>query len=93
MAASISTCNTTLVYSASYKNAFHSYCSFLAYLYNLSHRLTELNISLFLFLFHKTVFLQQYLMKTQPHVNVKAIKLNFIQQVYLQSFLVKQGNF
>ena len=39
---------------------FHSH-SFLLYLYKLSHRLTELNVSLFLS--HKTDFLQKYLMK------------------------------
>ena len=61
MAASVSTCNNhTLVYSISYKNAFHSYCShsysFLPNLYNLGHRSTELT--------HKTDFLQKYAMKT-----------------------------
>ena len=28
----------------------------------------------------------------QPHVNVHAIKLNFIQPVCLQNFLIKQDN-
>ena len=43
----------TFVYSISKKNAFHSYCSFLLILTFLiqpyiSHRLTELKVSLFL---------------------------------------------
>ena len=58
----------------------HSY-SFLPFLYNFSHRLTELNVSLC------------YLIKLIYVVNVQAIKLDFIQQVCLQNFLIKQGNF
>ena len=45
----------------------HSY-PFLPYLYKLSHRLTELNVSLFYLI--ELVFVKI--------INVKAIKLNFI---------------
>ena len=45
-----------------------------------------------LFLTHETDFLQKYL-RRQPHVDVQAIKVSFIQQVCLQNFFLKQGNF
>ena len=67
----------------------HSYL-FLPYLCNLSHRLTELNFSLFCLIY--LIFFQKYLTK-QPHVNVKAIKLSFIQQVCLQNLLIKEDDF
>ena len=44
-------------------------------------------VKCFPFLSHKTDFLQKYLIKTIT------IKLNFIEQVCLQNFLIKQGNF
>ena len=53
----------TLVYSISYENAFHSYCSFLLILALFMQpcpRLTELNVSLF----YLIDFCQKYLMKT-----------------------------
>ena len=66
MAVSLSTCNThTCGIQTPRKNFFiltvHSYL-FLPYLHNLSHRLTELNVSLLLC--HKTDFVQKHLMKT-----------------------------
>ena len=56
----------TLVYSTSWKKAFfvfivYSY-SFLSFLYNLSHRLTELNVSLFAVI--KLISFKIYIMKT-----------------------------
>ena len=44
------------------------------------------------FLTHETDFLQNYL-RRQPHVDVQAIKLSFIQQVCLQNLFLKEGNF
>ena len=67
----------------------HSY-PFLAFLYNLSQRLTELNIYLFYLI--KLIFLKNIEVR-QTHVNVQAIKLNFIQQDFLQNFLIKQEFF
>ena len=67
----------------------HSYSS-LPYLYNLSYRLAELNVSLVYLI--KLISLKIF-NEDKPHVNVKAIKLNFIQQVCLQNFLIKQDNF
>ena len=63
------------------EKCFHSYCLFfssLPFLYNLSHRLTELNVSLF---YLKTIFFKN-IYWWQPHVNVQAIKLNFIRQIF-----------
>ena len=82
----------TFLYSISYKNALHSYRLsywFLHYLCNLSHRLTELNISLF-YLRKLSSFENIYC--RQPHVNVKTIKLNFIQQICLRNSSMKQDN-
>ena len=50
----------------------------------------DLRVKCFSFLSHKTDF--KYLM-IQPHVNVKAITFNFIQQVCLQNFLIKTRQF
>ena len=66
MAASLSTCNNSYLYIQSPRKIFfiltvHSF-SFLPYLHNLSHKLTELNVALLLC--HKTDFLQKHLMKT-----------------------------
>ena len=66
----------------------HSY-SFLPYLYNLSHRLMELNVSL-LYLIKLIFFI--YLMKATT-CECKRIQLNFIRRVCLQNFLIKQDNF
>ena len=66
----------------------HSY-AFLPYY--LSQRLTELNVSLFYYLI--TLIFFKNIQWRQPQVNVKAIKLNFIQQVCLQNFLIEQDNF
>ena len=69
------------------------YYSFLPFLYNLSHRLTEWNVSLFYLI--KLIFFKNISWR-QPHVNVQAIqaiKSNFMQQVCLQNFLIKQDNF
>ena len=69
----------------------HSY-SFLPLLYNLSQGLAELNVSLFLS--QKTWFsLRTFNEDNHMLVNVQAIKWNFIQQVCLQNFLIKQDNF
>ena len=67
----------------------HSYSS-LHFSCNLSYRLTELNISFFS---HKTDFIQKYLMNTTwRHVNAQATKLDFIHQICLQNFLIKQDH-
>ena len=71
-------------------NEFDPSYSFSPYLYNISHRLTELNVSLFYFI---QLILFKNIQWKQPHINVTAIKLNFIQQVSLQNFLIKQDNF
>ena len=67
----------------------HSY-SFLPFLYNLSHRLTALNVYLFYLI--KLIFFKNISLR-QTHVNVQAIILNFFQQDFLQNLLIKQGFF
>ena len=57
----------------------HSY-SFLPFLYIQPHRLTESNLSLFYLI--KLIYFKN-IQRRQPHVNAKAIKLNFIQQFCL----------
>ena len=59
---------------------------FIPFLYNLSHRLTEFNVSLF-------YRIELIFFKNNVYVDVQAVKLNFIQQLYLQNILIKQDNF
>ena len=84
MAVSVSTCYNSHTCISNLLEKCFSFLLFilthLSYLYNLSHRLTELNVSLF------------YLIKLIFFKNIsrrQATKLNFIQQLCLQNFLTK----
>ena len=63
--------------------------SFLPYLSNLNQRLTELNVCHFYLT--KLIFFKNIPWR-KLQVNVKGIKLSFIQQVCLQFFFIKQDN-
>ena len=83
-----------LVYSISYKNAFHSYCSFLLILtlfIQNNHRLTEC----FSFLSQKTDFLQKYVIKTTTWISAIFFQCCFMSETQvlmsLQLFFFSLG--